>query len=292
MFCLYGLHDCNSVHYQRGLTSIVLRCCLHYSRLIMISYSDTTLVGELLSISVYTVYAITFDGSCLTHFMKTTTLILYNQLMSRESMLSTKQLMMLSTCHSVCIQLQACDLSWLQWAATVWMHVMLSLKDSRCIYSFFLHFERSATFGTVGCSKVFYGNTQWNFRLCWFCLNLILFVLIPACGDVSLCFDVCNEGGNDTWKRWDCDESSKCKRTLLSSNSRLCLHDWGWVLSDCEWVLKSQKVYIIWCRWLHKYFFWQWHSCFAFLWPQDRNWHFPGWPCFSSLNDFVISFVE
>jgi hypothetical protein len=44
------------------------------------------------------------------------------------------------------------------------MHVMLSLKDSRhglsSIYSFFLHFEKSATFGTVGCSKVFYGNTQ------------------------------------------------------------------------------------------------------------------------------------
>jgi hypothetical protein len=78
MFCLYGLHDCNSVHYQRGLTSIVLRCYLHYSRLIMISYTDSTLVGELLSISVYTVYAITFDGSCLTHFMTTTTLILHN----------------------------------------------------------------------------------------------------------------------------------------------------------------------------------------------------------------------
>jgi hypothetical protein len=28
--------------------------------------------------SVYTVYAITFDGSCLTHFMTTATLIIYN----------------------------------------------------------------------------------------------------------------------------------------------------------------------------------------------------------------------
>ncbi len=46
MFYLDGLHDCNSVHYQRGLTSIVLRCCLHYSRLIMISYADATLVGD------------------------------------------------------------------------------------------------------------------------------------------------------------------------------------------------------------------------------------------------------
>jgi hypothetical protein len=28
------------------------------------------------------------------------------------------------------------------------------------IYSLFLHFEKRAIFGTVGCSKVFYGNTQ------------------------------------------------------------------------------------------------------------------------------------
>ena len=57
MFCLYGLHDCNSAHYQCGLASIVLRFCLHYSRLMMISFADATLAGELLSISVYTVYA-------------------------------------------------------------------------------------------------------------------------------------------------------------------------------------------------------------------------------------------
>ena len=78
MFCIYGLRDCNSVHYQCGLTSIVLRFCLHYSRLMMISLADATLAGELLSISVYTVYAIIFDGSCLTHFMTTATLIMYN----------------------------------------------------------------------------------------------------------------------------------------------------------------------------------------------------------------------
>jgi len=41
----------------------------------MISYADAKLVGELLSISVYTVYAIIFDGSCLTHFMTTATLM-------------------------------------------------------------------------------------------------------------------------------------------------------------------------------------------------------------------------
>ena len=36
--------------------------CLHYSRLIMISYADATLVGELLSISIYTVHLIANDN--------------------------------------------------------------------------------------------------------------------------------------------------------------------------------------------------------------------------------------
>ena len=44
-------------------------------------------------------------------------------------------------CHYTCIQQQAYDSSWFQWAATVWMQVMLSLKDSRhglsSIYSLF-----------------------------------------------------------------------------------------------------------------------------------------------------------
>ena len=94
-------------------------------------------------------------------------------------MLSTQAVDVDAVDLSLClytIQQQAYDSSWFQWAATVWMHVMLSLKDSRhglsSIYSPFLHFEKSTTFGTVGCSKVFYGNTQWNFSLCWFCLNL------------------------------------------------------------------------------------------------------------------------
>jgi hypothetical protein len=56
----------------------MLRFCLHYSRLIMISYVDATLVGELMTISVYTVHVITYDGSYLTHFMTTATLIIYN----------------------------------------------------------------------------------------------------------------------------------------------------------------------------------------------------------------------
>ena len=94
-------------------------------------------------------------------------------------MLSTQAVDVDAVDLSLClytIQQQAYDSSWFQWAATVWMHVMLSLKDSRhglsSIYSLFLHFEKSATFGTVGCSMVFYGNTQWNFSVCWFCLNL------------------------------------------------------------------------------------------------------------------------
>lgn len=48
-----------------------------YSRLIMSSYADATLVGELLSMSVYTVHMLALDGSSLTHFQDTTTLIIY-----------------------------------------------------------------------------------------------------------------------------------------------------------------------------------------------------------------------
>ena len=80
IFCFHGFHDCNSVHYQCGLTSIVLKFCLHYSQLIMISYADATLVGELLSISVYTVHLIAYDGSCLTHYMTAATLMMYKEL--------------------------------------------------------------------------------------------------------------------------------------------------------------------------------------------------------------------
>ena len=43
----------------------------------MFSYADATLVGELLSISVYTVHMIAYEGSSLTHFMTTATLIIY-----------------------------------------------------------------------------------------------------------------------------------------------------------------------------------------------------------------------
>lgn len=173
-----------------------------------------------------------------------------------------KQLMsMLSTCHSACIQQQAYALSWLQWAATVWMHVMLSLKDSRhglsSIYSFFLHFEKSATFGTVGCSKVFYGNTQWNFSLRWFCLNLILFVLIPACGDVALCFDVCSvllrwRGSllrrSQRRGEWHLQAMRLWRIQQVQTNSAFFKFTalFAWLrmsLSDCDWVLKSQKVY-------------------------------------------------
>ncbi len=65
-----------------------------------------------------------------------------------------KQLMsMLSTCHSACIQQQAYALRWLQWATTMWIHVMLSLKDSRhglsSIYSFFLFTSRNVQHSTL-----------------------------------------------------------------------------------------------------------------------------------------------
>ena len=173
---------------------------------------------------------------------------------------------MLSTCHYTCIQQQDYDSSWFQWATTVWMQVILSLKDSRhglsSIYCLFLHFEKSATFGTVDCLQ----KHTVKFHLMLILPGPFLFVLIPAFGDVALCFDVLHRrGGVDVCKRWDCDESTKRKRTLISSNSRRSLYDWGWVLSDCEWVLKSQKVYINWCLWLHKSFCWHWHSCFFAL---------------------------
>ena len=70
--------------------------------IIMISYSDATLDGELMSISVYTVYLIAHDGNSLTHYMTTATMIIYKELTS-----------MLSTCHSTssCAQQQAYDSS-------------------------------------------------------------------------------------------------------------------------------------------------------------------------------------
>ena len=186
-------------------------------------------------------------------------------------MLSTQAVDVDAVDLSLClytIQQQAYDSSWFQWAATVWMHVMLSLKDSRhglsSIYSLFLHFEKSATFGTVGCSMVFYGNTQWNFSVCWFCLNLF-FLSSSSLHAVTLLSAsmFATGGGGDACKRWDFDESSKRKRTLLSSNSRRSLYDWACALSDCERVLKSQKAYISWCCWLHKSFCWHRHSCFC-----------------------------
>ena len=125
------------------------------------------------------------------------------------------------------------------------------------------------------------------------CLNFFfLFVLIPACGDVALSFDACNEGGvTPASDEIVTNPASANELCFLQIHGALCMTE-DEVLSDCEWVLKSQKVYISWCRWLHKSFCWHWHSCFACLWPQDRKWHSPWWPCFSSVNDFAISFVE
>ena len=112
------------------------------------------------------------------------------------------------------------------------MQVMLSLKDSRhglsSIYSLFLHFEKSATFGTVGYSKVFYGNTQWNFSLCWSAWTFFSFRPHSCMRWRCSLLRCLQRRGGDACKRWDRDEFSKRKRTLLSSNSRRSLHDWGW----------------------------------------------------------------
>jgi hypothetical protein len=100
---------------------------------------------------------------------------------------------------------------------------MLSVKVSRHglsrAYSFFLHFEKSATFGTVDCSKVLHGNTRETrseisayadsaSTLFFSSSSLHAVKLLSASmfaaffsGDVALCFDVHNGGGNDTFKR-------------------------------------------------------------------------------------------
>ena len=65
--CFYGFNDCNSVHYQCGRRSCWYSVSI-YSRLTMFSNADATLVGELLSTSVYTVHMLAHDGSNLTNF--------------------------------------------------------------------------------------------------------------------------------------------------------------------------------------------------------------------------------
>ena len=87
------------------------------------------------------------------------------------------------------------------------------------------------------------------------CLNFFfLFVLIPACGDVALSFDACNERGvTPASDEIVTNPASANELCFLQIHGALCMTE-DEALSDCEWVLKSQKVYISWCRWLHKSF--------------------------------------
>ena len=130
-----------------------------------------------------------------------------------------KQLMsMLSTCHSACIQQQAYALSWLQWAATVWMHVMLSLKDSRhglsSIYSFFFSTSRkaqhSALLAVLRSSTETHSEISAHADSAWTLFfsssSLHAVTLLSAsmfaaffCGDVTLCFDVRNGADENSW---------------------------------------------------------------------------------------------
>ena len=213
-------------------------------------------------------------------------------------MLSTQAVDVDAVDLSLClytIQQQAYDSSWFQWAATVWMHVMLSLKDSRhglsSIYSLFLHFEKSTTFGTVGCSKVFYGNTQWNFSLCWFCLNLFFSCRPHPCmrWRCSLLRCLQRRGG---W-RLQAMRSWRIQQAQTNSAFFKFTALFVWLRMGFVWLwMGPQESKGVHKLVIHKSFCWHWHSCFAVLWPQDRKWHSPWWPCFSSVNDFAISFVE
>ena len=75
----------------------------------------------------------------------------------------TRCLQICDLLECILVQQEAYESSWFQWAATAWMQVMLSLKDSRhglsSIYSFVRHIEQSATFGTVGRCKVLRKHT-------------------------------------------------------------------------------------------------------------------------------------
>ena len=108
-----------------------------YSRLIIFSYTDATLVGELLSMLRY--------------------------LKRMKYYKFTRCLQVRDLLECILVHQEAYDSSWFQWASTVWMEVILSLKDSRhglsSIYNFVHHIEQNATFGTVGHCKVLRKNT-------------------------------------------------------------------------------------------------------------------------------------
>ena len=164
--CFYGFNDCNSVHYQCGRRSCWYSVSI-YSRLTMFSNADATLVGELLSTSVYTVHMLAHDGSNLTNFRTTATLIIYiadvtlsqeNEILQIHSVLanSWSPRMHLGTARGLCLELISVSRHCVD-------ETMLSLKDSRhglsSIYNFVRHIEQSAIYGTVGRCKVLRKHT-------------------------------------------------------------------------------------------------------------------------------------
>ena len=101
-----------------------------YSRLIIFSYADATLVGELLSTSVYTVHMLAHDGSNLTNFRTTATLIIYiadvtlsqeNEIYVMKYYIFTRCLQIRDLLECILVQQEAYVSSWFQWAATEWM---------------------------------------------------------------------------------------------------------------------------------------------------------------------------
>ena len=90
----------------------------------------------------------------------------------------TRCLQICDLLECILVQQEAYESSWFQWAATAWMQVMLSLKDSRhglsSIYSFLFSFATlsKAQHSALLVAVRFWGNTQWHFSLCWFCLSL------------------------------------------------------------------------------------------------------------------------
>ena len=164
--CFYGFNDCNSVHYRCGRRSCWYSVSI-YSRLTMFSNADATLVGELLSTSVYTVHMLAHDGSNLTNFRTTVTLIIYiadvtlsqeNEILHIHSVLanSWSPRMHLGTARGLCLELISVSRHCVD-------ETMLSLKDSRhglsSIYNFVRHIEQSAIYGTVGRCKVLRKHT-------------------------------------------------------------------------------------------------------------------------------------
>ena len=109
--------------------------------------------------------------------------------------------------YSTCIQQQACDSSWFQWAVTVWMKVMLSLKVKLSSYADSVR----AFFRPHPCIR-------------WRC---------------SLLRCLQRRGGwrLQTMRLWRIQEA-QTKSVFFKFTALFVWRRMG--LSDCEWVLKSQ----------------------------------------------------